>query len=84
MLALELLNLDVEVLQLRLRECLALERLAGEILAAGGDRVRACVSSLTRLCSNLSACSWRRFFDVTTSAMPRLTFWLSFSCSSYE
>ena len=35
---------------------------------------RAWVSSLATLCSSLSDCIWRRFFDVTTSAMPFFTF----------
>src|SRR5438128_195172 len=45
---------------------------------------RACVSSLTTLCSSCSFCIWRRFFAVTTSATPRFTFWSSWSCCSYE
>src|SRR3954447_4391856 len=41
---------------------------------------RACVSSFTICCSSLSDCIWRRFLEVTTSAMPFLTFWSSSSC----
>ena len=41
---------------------------------------RACVSSLTTDCSSLDACIPRRFFAVTTSAMPFLTFCSDSSC----
>ena len=41
---------------------------------------RAWVSSLTTCCWNFSSCSCRRFFEVTTSAIPFLTFWSSSIC----
>src|SRR3954451_19615403 len=41
---------------------------------------RACVSSLTTCCSSFCCWSCRRFLDVTTSAMPFLTFWSSSIC----
>jgi hypothetical protein len=80
LLGLELGDLLVERLQLGLRELLALERGAGEVLAVLRERLRACVSSLTTCCSSFCCWSWRRFLDVTTSAMPFLTFWSSSIC----
>src|SRR3954469_14056589 len=41
---------------------------------------RAWVSSLTTCCSSFCCCSWRLFFDVTTSAIPFLTFCSSSIC----
>ena len=76
-------DLLVETLELLLRERLALERGAGEILAAGAERL-ACLArrASTTSCSSFCVCISRRFFAVTTSAMPRLTFWSSSSCFS--
>src|SRR2546421_971104 len=45
---------------------------------------RACVSSLTTFCSSFCCCSSSRFFEVTTSATPRFTFWSCSSICSYE
>src|SRR5262245_59765616 len=45
---------------------------------------RAWLSSFRTLCSSCAVCIWSRFFAVTTSAMPRLTFWSDSSCFSYE
>src|SRR4051794_31100796 len=41
---------------------------------------RACVSSFSTCCSSFCCWSWRRFLDVTTSAIPFLTFWSSSIC----
>ena len=41
---------------------------------------RACVSSFTTWSRSFCSCSCRRFFEVTTSAMPFLTFWSSSIC----
>ena len=81
LLLLELRDLSVERLQLGLGDRLALERRAREILAVPpASAWRACVSSFTTCCWICSSCIWRRFLDVTTSAMPFLTFWSSSSC----
>ena len=79
------LDLLVEVLELLLDDRLPLERrLAREILPAGPERLAGLVSSLTTLCSSWFVCSCNRFFAVTTSATPRLTFCSISSCFSYE
>ena len=73
LLALQLGDLLVERLQLGLRKLLALERGPRQLLVPAASAWRACVSSLTTDCSSFSACMPRRFFAVTTSAMPFLT-----------
>ena len=78
LLGLELGDLLVERLQLGLDAVLALERDAGEVLVAR-TAWRACVSSFTLL-SSIFDCICRRFFAVTTSAMPFLTFCSDSSC----
>ena len=44
---------------------------------------RACVSSLTTCSSSFFDCIWIRFFAVTTSAMPFLTFCRCSCCLRY-
>ena len=84
MLGLEARDLLVETLELRLRDRLALQRRAGEVLATRRSAARACWSSFGSSCSIFCVCSSRRFFAVTTSATPLLTFCSISSCFSYE
>jgi hypothetical protein len=72
LLTLELLHLRVQILQLLLEARLPLERLAGEILPAGGKRLASLGVELDNVL----------FFAVTTSATPRLTFCRDWSCFS--
>ena len=85
LLGLEPGDLLVEPLELLLGDRLALERRAREVLAAGGERLRApgrrASGAPARACR---VCSSSRFFAVTTSATPRLTFCSISSCFSYE
>ena len=73
LLGLELLHLLVEGLRAALGRRLPRERLAREILAVGRERLRLPLE-LVDFCSSFCVCSSSRFFAVTTSAIPRLTF----------
>ena len=79
---LELLHLPVEPLELLLHARLPLERLAREVLAAAGERLPCLRLELDDALLERVCCIWSRFFAVTTSAIPRLTFWRSVSCCS--
>ncbi len=76
-------DLLVEPLELLLDERLPLERLAREILAAGAERLARLALELRDVAARASCvCISRRFFAVTTSATPFLTFCSSSSCFS--
>ena len=72
-------DLRVQPLELRLSDVLALQRRSARSSLPAATAWRACVSSLTTLCCSELSCICRRFFAVTTSAMPFLTFC---SCST--
>ena len=79
LLVLEFGDLRVEPLQLGLRDVLALERRAREILVAGAQRLAGLRVELDDLLLQRFSCICSRFLAVTTSAMPFLTFC---SCST--
>ena len=84
LLLVQLGDLPVEILELRLGRGLPLERHAGQVLAVGAERLARLRLELRHAGLQLARLELSRFFAVTTSATPRLTFWSSSSCFSYE